>query len=126
MTTFTPEKPEAASPALNGKADDALTEKPTIIEFEAPTKKRLPLFELPPQRWGLIAGVVGGSIALATTATVVANGIARRRSEPRRIFGVRPVQRYGVRHLQIPRGGVAWLAYLYRTPDLRLRLPTYR
>jgi hypothetical protein len=29
----------------------------------------------------------------------------------------------GLRHLETPRGGGAWLAYIYRTPDLRVRVP---
>jgi hypothetical protein len=108
---------------MNGIADDVKTETPTVIDFSPAENERASLFGRLPQRWGLIAGVIGGSIALATTATVVANVIARRRVEPRRIFGVRPIRRYGLRHVETPRGGTAWIGYVYRTPDLRVRLP---
>ncbi len=103
-----------------------MTETPTVIEFGGETKERMPLLERLPQRWGLIAGLVGVSVALATTATVVANAIARRRAEPIKVIGFRPVRRYGARHVKTPRGGAAWVAYLYRTPDLRMRLPIHK
>jgi hypothetical protein len=78
------------------------------------------------RQWWLIGGLVGGSIALATTATLVANKFARRATEPPRHFGVRPMRGYGVRHVATPRGGSAWFAYIYRLPDLRLQLPGMR
>ena len=101
-------------------------ETPTVIEFGRDTKERTSLLDRLPQRWELIAGLVGVSVALATTATVVVNVIARRRAEPVRVFGFRPVRRYGARHVKTPRGGSAWVAYLYRTPDLRMRLPIHK
>jgi hypothetical protein len=123
MTTMTPETPDIAMSTSNGKVDAVSAETPTVIDFSPVAKEPPTLFDRLPQRWGLIAGLVGASVAMATTATVVANAIARRRVEPRRLFGLRPVRRYGVRHIQIPQGGMAWVAYLYRTPDFRVRLP---
>jgi hypothetical protein len=123
MTTFIPDTPDIASSKMNGKTETVMTEAPSIIEFGDVTKERMPLLDRLPQRWGLIAGLVGASVALATTATVAANLIVRRRAETNRIFGFRPVRRYGARHVKTPRGGAAWVAYLYRTPDLRMRLP---
>jgi hypothetical protein len=111
---------------MKGKSETILTETPTVIEFGGEMKERMPLLERQSQRWGLIAGLVGVSVALATTATVVANVIARQRAESSRVFGLRPVRRYGARHVKTPRGGSAWVAYLYRTPDLRMRLPTHK
>jgi len=125
MTTFIPNEPDATSAAMNGKSQTIVTETPTVIEFGGETKKPTPLLERLPQRWGLIAGLVGVSVALATTATVVTNVIARR-AEPTRVIGFRPVRRYGARHVKTPRGGAAWVAYLYRTPDLRMRLPIHK
>ena len=109
---------------MNGKPE-------TVIDGDAnhhralttPQKSATPLLDRLPQRWGLIAGLVGGSIALATTVTVVTNVIVRRRTATSRVVGFRPVRRYGVRRVKTPRGGSAWVAYLYRTPDLRMRLP---
>jgi hypothetical protein len=124
VTTFIPNTPDTVSSMLNGK-----TETPTIIEFGDATQEtteRPLFFDRLPQRWGLIAGLVGASVALATTATVVTNIIARRRREPTRVFGFRPVRRYGARRVKTPRGGSAWVAYLYRTPDLRMRLPIHK
>jgi hypothetical protein len=103
MTTMIPDTPEMSTSTMNGKADGVTTETPTVIEFSSAADERAPLFDRLPQSWGLIAGLVGGSIALATTATVVANLIARRRVEPRRIFGVRPIRRYGLRHVETPK-----------------------
>jgi hypothetical protein len=123
MTTFIPDTPDTASPTMSGKPETVTTETPTIIDFDEARKERAPLMERLPQRWALIAGLVGGSIALATTVTVVANTIVRRRTETNQVFGFRPVRRYGVRRMKTPRGGSAWVAYLYRTPDLRVRLP---
>jgi hypothetical protein len=126
MTTFIPNEPNAPSAAMNGKSETIVTETPTVIEFGGETKERSPLLERLPQRWGLIAGLIGASVALATTATVVTNVIARRRAEPIRVIGFRPVRRYGARHVKTPRGGSGWVAYLYRTPDLRMRLPIHK
>jgi hypothetical protein len=123
MTTMIPDTPDIATPALNGKVDDVKTQTPTVIDFSPAKNERLALFDRLPERWELIAGLVGASVALATTATVVANVVARRRVEPRRIFGVRPIRRFGLRHVETPRGGTAWIGYIYRTPDLRVRLP---
>jgi hypothetical protein len=108
---------------MNGKPETLMTEAPTIIEFGDAFKERAPLLDRLPQRWGVIAGLVGASIALATTVTVVTNVIVRRRVATSQVFGFRPVRRYGVRSVKTPRGGAAWIAYLYRTPDLRMRLP---
>lgn len=129
MTTFIPDTPDTVSSTLNGKTETVKTETPTIIEFGDATKEtaeRPQFFDRLPQRWGLIAGLVGASVALATTVTVVTNVIVRRRSEPARVFGFRPVRRYGARRVKTPRGGSAWVAYLYRTPDLRMRLPIHK
>jgi len=123
MTTFIPDISDTASFTINGKPETVTTETPTVIEFEGDTKERTPLMERLPQRWALIAGLVGGSIALATTVTVVTNTIVRRRTATSRVFGLRPVRRYGVRRMKSPRGGSAWVGYIYRTPDLRMRLP---
>ena len=116
MTTFIPDTPDTAPSAMNGKPETIVTETPTIIEFDEAKEQA-------PRRWGLIAGLVGVSVALATAVTVVTNVIVRRRTEPARVFGFRPVRRYGARHVKTPRGGSAWVAYLYRTPDLRMRVP---
>jgi hypothetical protein len=126
MTTFIPNEPDATSAAMNGKSEAIVTETPTVIEFGGDMKERMPLLDRLPQRWGLIAGLVGVSVALATTATVVTNVIARRRAQTSQVFGFRPVRRYGARHVKTPRGGSAWVAYLYRTPDLRMRLPIHK
>ncbi len=92
----------------------------TVIDFkESPTTAQRPTA----RQWLLVGGVVGGSIALATAATIVATVIAKRPAAPRQLFGPRPVRRYGMRHMSTPRGGAAWLAYTYRLPDLRVRLP---
>ena len=123
MTTFIPDISDTASSTLNGKSETMTTETPTVIEFGEDTKERTPLMERLPQRWALIAGLVGASVALATTVTVVTNAIVRRRTATSRVFGFRPVRRYGMRRVKTPRGGSAWVAYLYRTPDLRMRLP---
>jgi hypothetical protein len=123
MTTFIPDTPDTASPMMNGKPETVTTETPTIIDFDEAKKERTPLLERLPQRWGLIAGLVGMSVALATTVTAVTNAIVRRRTETSQVFGFRPVRRYGVRRMKTPRGGSAWVAYLLRTPDLRVRLP---
>lgn len=123
MTTFIPDTPDTASSTMNGKPEIKMTETPTIIEFDEAKVERTPLLDRLPQRWGLIAGLVGASVALATTATVVANVITRRRTATRRVFGFRPVRRYGVRRVKTPRGGSAWVGYIYHTPDLRMRLP---
>jgi hypothetical protein len=122
-TTRIPNTRDGAISTMISKADDTTTETPSVIDFGAATKERPAFFERMPRRWGLIAGAVGGSIALATAATLFANAIVRRQAQPRRFFGVRPFRRFGVRHLEAPRGDAAWLAYIYRTPDLRLRLP---
>jgi hypothetical protein len=126
MMTFIPNELDATSDAMNGKSETLVTETPTIIEFGGEMKERTPLLDRLPQRWGLIAGLVGVSVALATTATVVANVVARHHAEPIRVIGFRPVRRYGARHVTMPRGGSAWVAYLYRTPDLRMRLPIHK
>jgi hypothetical protein len=126
MTTFIPNEPDATSAAMNGKSETIVTETPTVIEFGGEMKERMSLLDRLPQRWGLIAGLGGVSVALATTVTVVTNVIARRRAEASRVFGFRPVRRYGARHVKTPRGGSAWVAYLYRTPDLRMRLPIHK
>jgi hypothetical protein len=123
MTTFIPDTPDTTSLTMNGKPETVTAETPTIIEFGDTTKERTPLLDRLPQRWRLIAGLVGMSVALATTVTVVTNLIVRRRMETSRVFGFRPVRRYGMRRVKTPRGGAAWVAYLYRTPDLRMRLP---
>jgi hypothetical protein len=125
MTTFIPDISDTASSTMNGKPETATAETPTVIEFGGDTKERTPLMERLPQRWALIAGLVGGSIALATTVTVVTNAIVRRRTATSRVFGLRPVRRYGMRHVKTPRGGSAWVGYVYRTPDLRMRLPIH-
>ena len=122
-TTFIPDTTDSAASTMNGKSETVMTETPTIIDCGGDTKERTPLLERLPQRWALIAGLVGGSIALATTVTVVTNAIVRRRTATSQVFGFRPVRRYGVRRMKTPRGGSAWVAYLYRTPDLRVRLP---
>jgi hypothetical protein len=126
MTTLIPNEPDTTSAAMNGKSESIVTETPTVIEFGGEMTERMPLLERLPQRWGLIAGLVGVSVALATTATVVTNVIARRRAQTSQVFGLRPVRRYGARHMKTPRGGSAWVAYLYRTPDLRMRLPIHK
>ncbi|HEY7021411.1 MAG TPA: hypothetical protein VH349_09870 [Ktedonobacterales bacterium] len=126
MTTFIPDTPDTVSPTMNGTPETVKKETPTIIEFGDATEERTPLLDRLPQRWGLIAGLVGASIALATTVTVVTNVIVRRRAETSRVFGFRPVRRYGMRRVKTPRGGAAWVAYLYRTPDLRMRLPIHK
>jgi hypothetical protein len=123
MTTRIPDKPDIAAPTMNGKMESMTTETPTVIDFNSAAKEREPFLDRLPQRWELIAGLVGVSVALATTVTVVTNLIVRRRVETGRIVGFRAVRRYGMRHVQTPRGGAAWVAYLYRTPDLRVRLP---
>jgi hypothetical protein len=111
---------------MNGKSETIVAETPTVIEFAEETKERTPLLERLPQRWGLIAGLIGVSVALATTATVVTNVIVRRREATSRVFGFQPVRRYGARHVKMPRGGSAWVGYFYRTPDLRMRLPIHK
>jgi hypothetical protein len=126
VTTYIPDTPDTAPPTMNGKSETLMAETPTIIEFGDATKERPPLLDRLPQRWGLIAGLVGMSVALATTVTVVTNVIVRRRVETSRVFGFRPVRRYGMRRVKTPRGGAAWVAYLYRTPDLRMRLPIHK
>jgi hypothetical protein len=93
MTTFIPDTPATASSTMNGKPEAIVTETQTIIDFSDATKERAPLLDRLPRRWGLIAGLVGGSIALATTATVVTNVIVRRGAVPKRVFGFRPVRR---------------------------------
>jgi hypothetical protein len=118
--------PDIAASTSNGKVDAVRAEAPTVIDFGTAAKEPAPFFNRLPERWGLIAGLVGAAVAMATTATLVANALARRRVEPRRLFGLRPVRRYGVRHIQIPQGGMAWVAYLYRTPDIRVRLPIHK
>lgn len=123
MTTFIPDISDTASSTTkNGKPETVTMETPTIIEFGGDTKERTPLMERLPQRWALIAGLVAGSIAVATTVTVVTNAIVRRTATSR-VFGFRPIRRYGVRRMKTPRGGSAWVGYVYRTPDLRVRLP---
>ena len=89
MTTFIPDTPHPTAAPMNGKPEIVL-ETPTVIEFGGETKERTPLLDHLPQRWELIAGLVGVSIALATTATVVVNVIARRRAQPVRVFGFQP------------------------------------
>jgi hypothetical protein len=126
MKTFIPDTPDTTSTTMSGKPERLVTETPTVIEFGDAIKERMPLLDRLPQRWGLIAGVVGVSITLATTATLVANVIARRRKATSRGFGFQPVRRYGARHVKMPRGGSAWIGYLYRTPDLRMRLPIHK
>ena len=126
MTTAIPNKPDTTSATMNGRPENLVTETPTVIEFGGETKERTPLLDHLPQRWGLVAGLVGASVALATTATVVTNLIARRRAETSWVFGFRPVIHYGVRHAKMPRSGSAWLAHLYRTPDLRMRMPIHQ
>jgi hypothetical protein len=114
---------------LNGAPETVKVETPTVIEFgdaAKETTERPQFFDRLPQRWGVIAGLVAASVALATTATVVTNLIVRRRPEPARVFGFRPVRRYGAQRVKTPRGGSAWVAYLYRTPDLRVRLPIHK
>jgi hypothetical protein len=125
MATFTLDTPDTDTPTMNGSAGNMTTETPSVSDFNSAAKERKHFFDRLPQRWRPIAGVVGGSIALATTATVVANVIARRRTDPGKVYGLRPIRRIGLRHLETPRGGTAWLAYIYRTPDLRLRLPIH-
>jgi hypothetical protein len=126
MTTFIPDTPDTTSATMNGKPEGLVREAPTVIEFGGETKERTPLLDRLPQRWGLIAGLVGASVALATTVTVVTNVIVRRRETTSRVFGFRPIRRYGARHVKTLRGGSAWVAYLYRTPDLRMRLPIHK
>jgi hypothetical protein len=126
MTTFIPDTPDTASSTMNGKPETLIAETPTIIEFGDAKKVRTPLLDRLPRRWGWVAGLVGASIALATTVTVVTNVIVRRHAETSRVFGFRPVRRYGMRRVKTPRGGAAWVAYLYRTPDLRMRLPIHK
>ena len=110
-TTLIPDKPDASGDSV----DEA-----TAIDFkEIPTTAQRPSA----RQWWLVGGVISGSIVLATAATVVANRIAKRPTVSRQLFGVRPVRRYGLRHVATPRGGIAWLAYTYRLPDLRVRLP---
>jgi hypothetical protein len=110
-TTLIPDTHDASVDSVDGT---------TVTDF----KETPPTAQRPTARhWWLAGGVVGGSIALATAATVVANVIAKRPAAPRQLFGVRPVRRYGMRHMATPRGGTAWLAYTYRLPDLRVRLP---
>jgi hypothetical protein len=102
---------------------DTATDTATVIDFnETPATALQPTT----RRWWVIGGLLGGSIALATTATAVANVIVNRRAGSRQLFGVRPVRRYGLRHVATPRGGAAWVAYTYRLPDLRVRLPEMR
>ena len=102
---------------------DTATDTATVIDFnEPPTSAQQPTT----RRWWLIGGLIGGSIALASAATVVTNVIVNRRAGSRPLFGVRPVRRYGLRHVGTPRGGAAWVAYTYRLPDLRVRLPEMR
>jgi hypothetical protein len=126
MTTIIPNTPETPSTTMNGKVETTVMETPPVVEFGDAIKERVPLLDQLPQRWGLIAGLIGASVAVATTATVVADFIARRREATSRVFGFRPVRRYGARHMKTPRGGSAWVAYLYRTPDLRMRLPIHK
>ncbi len=110
-TTLIPDKPDASVDSV----DEA-----TVIDFkEIPTTAQRPAT----RQWWLMGEVIGGSIALATAATVVANRIAKRPTASRQLFGTRPMRRYGLRHVATPRGGTAWLAYTYRLPDLRVQLP---
>ena len=110
-TTLIPDKPDASVDSV----DEA-----TVIDFkEIPTAAQRPSA----RQWWLMGEVIGGSIALATAATVVANLIAKRPTVSRQLFGTRPMRRYGLRHVATPRGGTAWLAYTYRLPDLRVQLP---
>jgi hypothetical protein len=110
-TTLIPDTPDASVDSV----DEA-----TVIDFkEIPTTAQRPSA----RQWWLVGGVIGGSIALATVATVVANLIATRPTVSRQLFGTRPMRRYGLRHVATPRGGTAWLAYTYRLPDLRVQLP---
>jgi hypothetical protein len=125
MATITPDIPDTDTSTMNGNAENMTSETPLLSDFSAAAKEREHFVDHLPKRWRLIAGVVGGSIALATTAAVVANVTARRRAEPGTVYGFRPIRRVGLRHLQTPRGGTAWLAYIYRTPDLRVRLPIH-
>jgi hypothetical protein len=126
MTTLTPDTPDTDTSTLSGKAGSMTTETPTVIDFSSVAIEREQFLDRLPQRWWLIAGVVGGSLALSTTATVVANVIARRRAALGKVYGFRPIRRFGLRRLETPRGGAAWLAYMYRTPDLRMRLPIHK
>jgi|GEM_PF-2903491 len=110
-TTLIPDKPDASVDSV----DEA-----TVIDFkEIPRTAQRPTA----RQWWLVGGVIGGSIALATAATVVAHLIAKRPTVSRLLFGTRPMRRYGLRHVVTPRGGTAWLAYTYRLPDLRVQLP---
>jgi hypothetical protein len=110
-TTLIPDTPDASVDSV----DEA-----TVIDFkEIPTTAQRPSA----RHWWLVGGVIGGSIALATVATVVAHLIATRPTVSRQLFGTRPMRRYGLRHVATPRGGTAWLAYTYRLPDLRVQLP---
>jgi hypothetical protein len=110
-TTLIPDTPDASVDSVDGA---------TVIDFkEIPTTAQRPSA----RQWWLVGGVIGESIALATAATVVTNALVKRRQEPRQLFNVRPVRRYGLRHVATPRGGTAWLAYTYRLPDSRVRFP---
>jgi hypothetical protein len=125
-TTLIPDKHDAAVDSdESGDSDDAALvidckEIPTTVQ-RPPTEQVTVRPSAP--RWWLIGGLVGGSIVLATAAMVAANVLAKRGARPRHLFGVRPVRRFGMRHVATPRGGTAWLAYTYRLPDLRVRLP---
>jgi hypothetical protein len=123
MTTFSPTPPDVATSSVKSETEPMPTETPTVVDFESAAVTREQFIDRLPQRWGLIASVVGGSIALATAATVVVSLIARRRVAPVKVYGFRPIRRVGLRHLETPRGGGAWLGYIYRTPDLRVRVP---
>ncbi|HEY7020536.1 MAG TPA: hypothetical protein VH349_05425 [Ktedonobacterales bacterium] len=126
MTTFIPDTPDTLTATMNGKVETTVMETPPVVEFGDTIKERMPLLDRLSQRWGLIAGLIGASVAVATTATVVADLIARRREATSRVFGFRPVRRYGARLMKTPRGGSAWVVYLYRTPDLGMRLPIHK
>jgi hypothetical protein len=110
-TTLIPDRHDVLADSVDGA---------TVIDFkESPTTAQRPTA----RQWWLVGGIVSGSIALATVATVVANVIAKRPTRPSQFFGVRPGRRFGMRHMATPRGGTVWLAYTYRLPDLRVRLP---
>ncbi len=110
-TTLISDKPDASG--------DSVDEATAIGFKEIPTAGQRPSA----RQWWLVGGGISGSIVLATAATVVANRIAKRPTVSRQLFDVRPVRRYGLRHVATPRGEIAWLAYTYRLPDVRVRLP---